>query len=235
MNTMQTDNEKIKRLLQNNETLQSKIDKIEELIDKKIAKLKKDLDIANLAKQLKSKADDENVGKGFENTDKKITALSENLFALKKELDQALSSLEKLTVQTFSSTYDNASLSTKKINPLACLSCGNMSRNANPVHTAMGTDGKLYRADHSHQEGFEVGASSDLRSVLNKSLVPRDEKARGVNITYTYVQGTTSQTQIRPQTAGGRGKFFKNTITSSPVQTVQSESTYLLRPGSAKK
>ena len=40
--SMQSDNDKIKRLLQNNDELQSKIDKIEELINQKIAKLKKE-------------------------------------------------------------------------------------------------------------------------------------------------------------------------------------------------
>ena len=60
--------------------------------------------------------------------DKKINALSENLIALKKELDQAYATLEKLAVQVFSYS-DAASLSTKKINPLNCLSCGNLSRN----------------------------------------------------------------------------------------------------------
>lgn len=134
LNNMQSDNEKLKRLLQNNEDLKSKFDKIEELIDKKIAKLRKDLDINNLLKQLKSKAEEDNVIKGFENTDKKINALSENLFALKKELEQALATLEKLSVSMFSFS-DSASLSTKKINPLACLSCGHNTKIHNPLHS----------------------------------------------------------------------------------------------------
>ena len=128
LSSIQGDNDKIKRLLQNNEELQAKIDKIEELIDKKIGKLRKELDIANLLKQVKSKADEENVFKGFENTDKKINTLSESLLALKKEFDQTLSTLEKLSAQMFSFS-DNASLSTKKLN---CLSCGNLAKNYNP-------------------------------------------------------------------------------------------------------
>lgn len=126
--SIQSDQEKIKRFILNNEDLQNKINQIEELIDKKIAKLRKDLDINNLMKLMKSKAEEDNVIKGFDNTDKKINALSENLIALKKELDQAFATLEKLAVNVFSYS-DAASLSTKKINPLNCLSCGNLSRN----------------------------------------------------------------------------------------------------------
>ena len=131
LSSIQSDNDKIKKLLLNNEELQGKIDKIEELINQKIAKLKKELDIANLLKQLKTKAEEENVFKGFENTDKKINTLSESLLALKKEFDKAFATLEQLSVQMFSFS-DTASLSTKKMNPQNCLSCGNFARNFNP-------------------------------------------------------------------------------------------------------
>ncbi len=130
LGSIQSDNDRIKRLLLNSEELQSKIDKIEDLIDKKIAKLKKELDLAGLLRQVKTKAEEENVFKGFETTDKKINTLSESILALKKELDQAHALLEKLSVQMFSYS-DNASLSTKKLN---CLSCGNIARNYNPAN-----------------------------------------------------------------------------------------------------
>ena len=136
MVNMQSDNERLKRLLQSNEALQSEIQKIDEMVDKKLAKLRKFLDIENIVKQLKLKAEEDNVSKGFENTDKKISALSENLLALKKELDQAYATIEKLSIQSFS-VSDGASLSTKKINPLACLSCGNMSKMHNPLHSVL--------------------------------------------------------------------------------------------------
>jgi chromosome segregation ATPase len=212
MNSLQCDSEKLKRLIQNNEALQSKIDKFEELIDKKIAKLKKDLDITNLMKQLKTKAEEDNVIKGFENSDKKINALSENLFALKKELEQALASLEKLSVSMYSYA-DNASLSTKKINPLACLSCGHNSKMANPLHSMVGADGKLYRTDAN------VASEDNLMS----------------KVTYTFTQqGLVAQPKGRPQTATvrGTGKFFKNcTNVASPAAVPD----YSNRPNSAKK
>jgi len=233
--SIQADQEKIKRFILNNEDLQNKINQIEDLIEKKLAKLRKELDINNLMKLMKSKAEEDNVIKGFDNTDKKINALSENLIALKKELDQAFATLEKMAVQVFSYS-DGASLSTKKINPLNCLSCGNLSKNLVSGQQATGIDGKFYRIDrdYAQMEVNEVHSASDLRGVLGKTLSSVAGPNQVVNMAY-YSQQIVSpnKERIRPQTANTKGKFFKNSVlTSSPTSV---NPIYSQRPGSAKK
>lgn len=104
---------------------ESQINKIEELIDKKLLKIKKELDLTSLLKQIKTKAEHEDVVEGFESSDMKIGALAEDLVSFKRELEKAIRSFERSSANAFS---DNASLVTKKLTPLTCLSCGNIKK-----------------------------------------------------------------------------------------------------------
>lgn len=131
------DEEKIKKLGKQIQEIQQKMEKMEELFDKKTAKLKKDLDFNVVLKQLKLKAEEENVQKGFENVDSKIASIAETLQLLKKEIDQSSLVLQKISMQTtykYQHSNDNASLSTKSIFPQNCLSCGHTATVANSFY-----------------------------------------------------------------------------------------------------
>lgn len=116
--------------------LQQQFEQAEETVDKKVNKMKKELDINVLLKHIKQKADEENVQKGFENVDSKINTIAETLQLLKKEIDQSSTTLQKISVQTYKFN-DNASLATKPILPQNCLSCGNTTQLANTFYNVI--------------------------------------------------------------------------------------------------
>ena len=130
--TPSLEEKKVERIQKSFQELQLRVEQIDGSVERRMQKLKKDLDINIFIKQIKSKADEEKVHKGFDNVDSKLSALADTLQLLKKELDQSSILLQKISVQSIKYN-DNASLSTKSMQPQACLSCGN---NAIPSHSA---------------------------------------------------------------------------------------------------
>ncbi len=124
MSSKAVDDEKMKKAIESTDELHQKIEKLSDSFEKKLARLKKDMDMAQLLKMLKSKAEDEHVQKGFGNVDQKIAAISEALTLLKNEIETAQVSIKSVSTQVYRFS-DNAILSTKPINPQQCLSCGN--------------------------------------------------------------------------------------------------------------
>ena len=122
--TPSIDEEKVKKIQRSFQELQLRVEQIDGSVERRIQKLKKDLDINIFIRQIKSKADEEKVHKGFDNVDSKLAALADTLQLLKKEIDQSTVFLQKISVQSFKYN-ENACLSTKAIQPQACLSCGN--------------------------------------------------------------------------------------------------------------
>ena len=104
--------------------IQIKLDRITDQTDKKIAKLRKDLDLSHINKLLKAKAEEEHVSRGFTNVDTKIQALSEALAILRKDLDMTQTSIKTFGSQMLRFS-DNGLITTKQMNPQQCLACGN--------------------------------------------------------------------------------------------------------------
>jgi hypothetical protein len=124
MSTWAVDEDKFKKVIALGDEIQIRLDKAGDQTDKKIAKLRKDLDFSALQKALKAKAEEDHVSKGFTNVDTKIQALSEAIGVLRKELDMTQTSIKSVGTQMVRFS-DNGLLTTKQINPQQCLSCGN--------------------------------------------------------------------------------------------------------------
>lgn len=117
------DEEKHNKLQKFVEELQQKIDKVNQNFDRKISKLKKEVDIDSLIKQFKTKADEESVQSGFTNVDEKIFGLNHNFTVLKKDLENVVDSINKGSLQGAKSS-ENPFITIKSALPKACLSCG---------------------------------------------------------------------------------------------------------------
>jgi len=61
----------------------------------------------------------------------------------------------------------------------------------------MGIDGKFYKADRDVNSFYDGIHSTELRSVLGRTLIPKDK----ANISYAYTQSTIVNERTRPQTA----------------------------------
>ena len=72
MKNLALDEEKFKKAIALGDDIQVRLDKLNEAFDRKLAKLRKDVDINLLMRQLKTKAEDENVQAGFNTVDSKI-------------------------------------------------------------------------------------------------------------------------------------------------------------------
>jgi seryl-tRNA synthetase len=134
MSKMSLDEDKFKRAIELGDEIQVKLDKMTEAFDKKILKLKKEVDPAPLAKQLKTKAEDDNVIKGFTNVDIKIQAVTEAIGILKKDIETAMLSIRTVGTQ-MTKFSDTGLLTTKPIGPQNCLSCGGSTTNNLPPGT----------------------------------------------------------------------------------------------------
>lgn len=60
------------------------MDYISERMDKKVLRLKKELDLSSIQKLLKSKADDSEVKKDFDNIDFKVKCINDTMGDIKK-------------------------------------------------------------------------------------------------------------------------------------------------------
>ncbi len=123
INSMAADEERLKRAVEACDEVQKKLERLTENTDKKIARLKKEIDITLILKTLKGKAEEEQVQKGFINVDSKISAISDALALLKSEIDSAQFTIKNVSTQVVKFS-DNAILSTKSVMPGNCLSCG---------------------------------------------------------------------------------------------------------------
>lgn len=107
-------------------------------LEKRVSRVLKDLDINNLIKQVKSKANQDDVSKDHVILENKMNQLTEQIKYLKKDLEQITANMKKNVTNNiqFNTNLDsfNTILSTKKIVPIQCLSCGNYGNpNANKV------------------------------------------------------------------------------------------------------
>ena len=117
------DDDKYRQLLKAFDELSKKFDSINDSIDKRFARFRKEIDLNVVIKQLKTKSEEADVQKGFGNVDSKINALSDMYNALKKEMESTSSLLRKMRSMMLKTGDANALVSTKSA-PLTCLSCG---------------------------------------------------------------------------------------------------------------
>lgn len=121
------------------------MDYIGEKMDKKIIRLKKELDLTSIQKLLKSKADDSEVKKEFENTDFKVKCMNETMGGVKKDLDGMYNSLRKISDVISILQQEQASALASTKNAL-CLSCGRGDANfLPPMSQVKGNDGNYYK------------------------------------------------------------------------------------------
>jgi len=97
-------------------------------LEKRVSRTFKDLDINNLMKQVKSKANQDDVTKDNLIFEHKLNQLQEQLGYIKKDVDHISVNLKRNVTNNiqFNTNLDsfNTILSTKKIIPIQCLSCG---------------------------------------------------------------------------------------------------------------
>lgn len=126
-------------------------------------RLKRDLDLTSIQKLLRSKADDNEVKKEFENFDFKSKIIGESVGGIKKDLDGMFTSIRKITdvISLLQQEQAQALASTRN---LLCLSCGRGDTNFPPTSGQVrGGDGKTYRSDNFSRgmNGNAVGQKDD--------------------------------------------------------------------------
>lgn len=97
-------------------------------LEKRVSRILKELDINNLLKQVKQKTNQDDFIKENAILENKLSQLSDQLNFLKKDIDHLNINFKKnitnnIQVNTNLDAF-NTILSTKKIIPIQCLSCG---------------------------------------------------------------------------------------------------------------
>jgi hypothetical protein len=127
------------------------IDQIRTL-ELRVEKLSKSSDLTIFKKLISAKADDEQVKSEFSSHDFKILELDRVTSQNTKDIEGLLAMLKKLSssLTDLSSQSGLALLGRKQATPQICLSCGRGDTNFAPIQPQIiGTDGKIYKADHS--------------------------------------------------------------------------------------
>ena len=133
--TLSLDDDKMNKSFKDIEDLYKRLDQIQDLWEKKMKQIKKETDGSVILKQLKNKAEEEEVQKGFLTVDSKLAAMSDIIVNIKKEYDQMSNSFKSMKLQMMKQT-DNTLVSTKHMHPHNCLSCGRGdSQLMPPVHS----------------------------------------------------------------------------------------------------
>lgn len=155
------EDDRVKKIQSELSTLYKKFDHLHEKTDKKLNRLKKELDLTSIQKLLRSKADDNEVKKEFENFDFKSKSVGDSVNGIKKDLDSMFTSIRKITdvISLLQQEQAQALASTKN---LLCLSCGRGDTNFPPVTgQVLGGDGHLYRSDNFSRGFNKVGQKED--------------------------------------------------------------------------
>lgn len=136
--------ERIKAMHQTLQATMKTLDYLSDKIDRKILKLKKELDLTSIQKLLKSKADDNEVKKEFESMDFRVKTVDDTLGSVKKDLDGMFTSLKKITDVITLLQQDQATAIGSTRNAL-CLSCGRGDATfLPPMKQTKGADGNYY-------------------------------------------------------------------------------------------
>ena len=133
------DEDKLKKVQKDILFLLKRTDGVGEL-EKRLSRILKELDINNLIRQVRSKADTDEIKKEFYVVDTKINGINDQIGYLRRDYENLFGLCRKLVMSSTSNTQQdnnnlNTMLSTKKIFPLNCLSCGQQGVNINPIHT----------------------------------------------------------------------------------------------------
>lgn len=147
LSIMQDFSDKNERIKMMHETLQEvtkRLDYLSDKIDKRILKLKKELDLTSIQKLLKSKADDNEVKKEFESMDFRVKSADDTLNSVKKDLDGMFTSLKKITDVITLLQQDQAT-AIGSTRAALCLSCGRGDATfLPPMKQSKGGDGNYY-------------------------------------------------------------------------------------------
>lgn len=136
--------EKVKAMHETLQDVTKKLDYLSDKIDRRILKLKKELDLTSIQKLLKSKADDNEVKKEFESMDFRVKNVDDTLGGVKKDLDGMFTSLKKITDVITLLQQDQATAIGSTRNVL-CLSCGRGDATfLPPMKQTKGADGNFY-------------------------------------------------------------------------------------------
>lgn len=168
------DDERSRKLQKEMAEILKKVEKLQDSIDKKIHKLKKDLDLNQIQKLLKSKADQEEVGREFAGMDEKLQNALSSIVGFRKEIDGLISNFKKMASSMYSSSNEASTLASTK-NAL-CLSCGRGGdTNYLPQsYMVKGYDGKMYYGDPGRNQSHYGHGSYDIGS----NIFTRNEGVR---------------------------------------------------------
>lgn len=156
-----SEDESIKKLKKDLDNLVKRTEGFVEL-EKRVSRLLREIDINTLTKQIKSKANQDDVSRDNMAFEQKLNALNEMLLNLRKEVDHLSVNIKRNVTNNiqFNTNLDsfNTILSTKKIIPIQCLSCGLQGVPSQPYTKGkvLGTDGKLYKADPNYEQNADM-------------------------------------------------------------------------------
>lgn len=170
--------ERIKAMHETLQEVTKRLDYISDKIDRRILKLKKELDLTSIQKLLKSKADDNEVKKEFESIDFRVKNVDDTLGGVKKDLDGMFASLKKITDVITMLQQDQATAIGSTRNAL-CLSCGRGDATfLPPMKHTKGADGNFYQTHQTPKvNGKGITNKEDIDfgyEVFDKQEVTRE-------------------------------------------------------------
>lgn len=136
--------ERIKAMHETLQEVTKRLDYLSDKIDRRILKLKKELDLTSIQKLLKSKADDNEVKKEFESMDFRVKSVDDTLGGLKKDLDGMFTSMKKIT-EVMTMLQQDQTTAIGSTRNVLCLSCGRGDATfLPPMKQTKGADGNYY-------------------------------------------------------------------------------------------
>lgn len=169
------DDERTKRVQHEVNELSKKLTNMAENVEKKMTKLRKELDTTHLQKMISSKADASDVKKEMGSIDDKVGGVNGLCSSLKKDLDSMTKDFKKVSHMVQSMINENGTLA-QTAKASLCLSCGrgeiNLSQQSQMIR---GSDGRYYHADIRPNKSTNVELGAD---VFNRQHMVRDHDER---------------------------------------------------------
>ncbi|CAD8134509.1 unnamed protein product [Paramecium octaurelia] len=171
--------DKIKKIQKDLQDIAHKVENANE-IERRVTRIFRDLDINNLIKQVKAKANEDDMKRELHNIETRLGQAMETINYLRREIDSLQVQIKKTPMnmqQSASPPTDQIiGVGTKKLYPINCLSCSTTNQ-----QKVKGTDGKYYQADIKRQsmEQYQQDIQEDPQQFPQSRYSSRPQSAVG--------------------------------------------------------
>ncbi|KAL4475134.1 hypothetical protein ABPG74_001830 [Tetrahymena malaccensis] len=204
------DEEKYRKIQRDLNEVNYKIENAGE-IERRVTRIFKEIDINNVVKQLKQKANSDDVKKDQCNMESRFAQLSEMVSFIRRDLDNLQLLIKKnamnnsqVTASTQIGIESSSLLTTKKLFPINCLSCGPQAHTQQTITFVKQRGDRMSRADILNRSMVEYNVvpeqtsssiQQDERVIFNNPNIPTPKK---------QVNPYGSQQRARPYSATTR-------------------------------